>query len=609
MAELNLELLSRELIELETKASQKRINIFDEAFTKLKKGNKESLDAMRVIERSFVEEQKQEKQAFNELLAKVKENDDSLNLGLDNYHKNYKVENETKKLVDSKEKAIQPKMMVSRKETHDANFKYDRILKEEKDTLREKQDNFDEFEKNAKAKIFDLEKRSRLEVSKAKASTIASYDVLQKELLNTNNRKEIKDLNKKIQEIQKEGIKSEKSIKLNYLDLIEIEKLNYEENKKKLLIDITDTVLNYNLKKLEIETEKKHINLRTQIELDKYDFGSKRAINNLNQKMVLKKNSLVMSYKEKKKELVDSAKTNQIEKINYKESITNDFINVMDNNYKAIFENLKMQNKLINNAYVEEMNKYDVYFRNILDNICEMIKSMHQEYYDNVIKNEYENIKLIINAKYNYETLNKKSYDKFIQELEKLYEEFKGYVEKSLNNYLDSIKKFIEDTYEHISNWINKLQESLSNEKEVNEFHERIFNALSLEIEESKKYEKDYYEKERNDFPYIDSQIKDYEDALAETNKENEEETNVHSVKDKEIDDEVKAYYDKQELAKQTIDKEYEDEVSRLKEEANNKKMEFENNYNASNDAIKKEKLENIDQIEKDYLTAIKLLK
>lgn len=609
MAELNLELLSRELIELETKASQKRINIFDEAFTKLKKGNKESLDAMRVIERSFVEEQKQEKQAFNELLAKVKENDDSLNLGLDNYHKNYKVENETKKLVDSKEKAIQPKMMVSRKETHDANFKYDRILKEEKDTLREKQDNFDEFEKNAKAKIFDLEKRSRLEVSKAKASTIASYDLLQKELLNTNNRKEIKDLNKKIQEIQKEGIKSEKSIKLNYLDLIEIEKLNYEENKKKLLIDITDTVLNYNLKKLEIETEKKHINLRTQIELDKYDFGSKRAINNLNQKMVLKKNSLVMSYKEKKKELVDSAKANQIEKINYKESITNDFINVMDNNYKAIFENLKMQNKLINNAYVEEMNKYDVYFRNILDNICEMIKSMHQEYYDNVIKNEYENIKLIINAKYNYETLNKKSYDKFIQELEKLYEEFKGYVEKSLNNYLDNIKKFIEDTYEYISNGIKKLQESLSNEKEVNEFHERIFNALSLEIEESKKYEKDYYEKERNDFPYIDSQIKDYEDALAETNKENEEETNVHSAKDKEIDDEVKAYYDKQELAKQTIDKEYEDEVSRLKEEANNKKMEFENNYNASNDAIKKEKLENIDQIEKDYLTAIKLLK
>ncbi|MBP5408397.1 MAG: hypothetical protein J6Y42_04600, partial [Bacilli bacterium] len=493
MAELNLELLSRELIELETKASQKRINIFDEAFTKLKKGNKESLDAMRVIERSFVEEQKQEKQAFNELLAKVKENDDSLNLGLDNYHKNYKVENETKKLVDSKEKAIQPKMMVSRKETHDANFKYDRILKEEKDTLREKQDNFDEFEKNAKAKIFDLEKRSRLEVSKAKASTIASYDLLQKELLNTNNRKEIKDLNKKIQEIQKEGIKSEKSIKLNYLDLIEIEKLNYEENKKKLLIDITDTVLNYNLKTLEIETEKKHINLRTQIELDKYDFGSKRAINNLNQKMVLKKNSLVMSYKEKKKELVDSAKANQIEKINYKESITNDFINVMDNNYKAIFENLKMQNKLINNAYVEEMNKYDVYFRNILDNICEMIKSMHQEYYDNVIKNEYENIKLIINAKYNYETLNKKSYDKFIQELEKLYEEFKGYVEKSLNNYLDNIKKFIEDTYEYISNGIKKLQESLSNEKEVNEVHERIFNALSLEIEESKKYEKDYY--------------------------------------------------------------------------------------------------------------------
>ena len=258
MAELNLELLSHELIDLETKASQKRINIFDEAFTKLKRGNKESIDAMRTIEKSFVEEQKQEKQAFNELLEKVKENDASLNLGLDNYHKNYKVENETKKLVDSKEKAIQPKMMVSRKETHDANFKYDRILKEEKDTLREKQDNFEEFEKNSKAKIFDLEKRCRLEISKSKSQTVASYDLLQKQLLETNNRKEIKDINKQIQEMQKQGIKNEKNIKLNYQDLIEVEKLNYEENKKKLLIDITNTNLSFTLKKLEIEKEKKH---------------------------------------------------------------------------------------------------------------------------------------------------------------------------------------------------------------------------------------------------------------------------------------------------------------------------------------------------------------
>ncbi|MCR5422716.1 MAG: hypothetical protein K6E74_03685 [Bacilli bacterium] len=391
MAELNLELLSHELIDLETKASQKRINIFDEAFTKLKRGNKESVDALRVIEKSFVEEQKQEKQAFNELLEKVKENDDSLNLGLDNYHKNYKVENETKKLVDSKEKAIQPKMMVSRKETHDANFKYDRILKEEKDTLREKQDNFEEFEKNSKAKIFDLEKRCRLELSKSKSQTVASYDLLQKQLLETNNRKEIKDINKQIQEMQKQGIKNEKNIKLNYQDLIEVEKLNYEENKKKLLIDITNTNLSFTLKKLEIEKEKKHINLRTQIELDKYDFGSKRAITNLNQKMVLKKNSLVLSYKEKKRDLVLKAKADQIEKINYKETVTNDFVNVMENNYKASIENLKMQDQLINTAYVNELNKYNVFMKNMLENVCEMIKSMHSEYFDNVIKNEYDN--------------------------------------------------------------------------------------------------------------------------------------------------------------------------------------------------------------------------
>ena len=609
MAELNLELLSHELIDLETKASQKRINIFDEAFTKLKRGNKESVDAMRVIEKTFVEEQKQEKQAFNDLLAKVKENDDSLNLGLDNYHKNYKVENETKKLVDSKEKAIQPKMMVSRKETHDANFKYDRILKEEKDTLREKQDNFEEFEKNSKAKIFDLEKRCRLELSKSKSQTVASYDLLQKQLLETNNRKEIKDINKKIQEMQKQGIKNEKNIKLNYQDLIEVEKLNYEENKKKLLIDITNTNLSFTLKKLEIEKEKKHINLRTQIELDKYDFGSKRAITNLNQKMVLKKNSLVLSYKEKKRDLVLKAKEDQIEKINYKETVTNDFVNVMENNYKASIENLKMQDQLINTAYVNELNKYDVFMKNVLENVCEMIKSMHSEYYDNVIKNEYDNVKLLINAKYNYETLNKKSYDEFIKKIETLYEEFKEKANNSLNKYLEDINKFLNDTYEFISNGIKKLQESLQNEQEVKSFHAKLAEVLNEEVNVTKSYEKDYYEKERNDFEYIDSQVKDYEDTKNELEKENEEENKVHNQKNQEIDDEVASYYEKQDLAAKDIDKEYEALVLKEQEEAKAKILEYENNCVVNTDTIKKEKVENTDQIEKDYLTAIKLLK
>ena len=246
MSEISLELLSKELVENMAKQAQKRMAYFDEAFTKLKRGNKEAVDAMRVIEKSFQEELKLEKLAFSDLQARVKEIEDNLNQGLDAYNNQYNIEVEEKKLKDSKDKGVLPKMMIYRKETHDANFKLDRILKEEKDTLREKQDNLETFEKNAKARIFDLEKRCRLEINKEKGTSLASYDDLQKKLLETNNRKEIKDINKQIQIIQKQSLKNEKDIKLNYQELIKAEKLNYEENKKQLLIDLLETSFFYN---------------------------------------------------------------------------------------------------------------------------------------------------------------------------------------------------------------------------------------------------------------------------------------------------------------------------------------------------------------------------
>ena len=284
-------------------------------------------------------------------------------------------------------------------------------------------------------------------------------------------------------------------------------------------------------------------------------------------------------------------------------------MNVMENNYKASIENLKMQDQLINTAYVNELNKYDVFMKNVLENVCEMIKSMHSEYFDNVIKNEYDNVKLLINAKYNYETLNKKSYDEFIKKIETLYEEFKEKANNSLNNYLEDINKFLNDTYEFISNGIKKLQESLQNEQEVRSFHAKLAEVLNEEVNVTKSYEKEYYEKERNDFEYIDSQVKDYEDTKNELEKENEEENKVHNQKNQEIDDEVASYYEKQDLAAKDIDKEYEGLVLKEQEEAKAKILEYENNCAVNTDTIKKEKVENTNQIEKDYLTAIKLLK
>ena len=611
MSELNLELelLSHDLIEVSKKASTKRIAYFDEAFSKLKKGNKESLDAMKIIEKSFQEEEHQEKQSFLELQDKIKEIENNLKSGLDNYYANYSIDKETKKLEESKDKGTQPKMMIYRKETHDANFKYDRILKEEKDTLREHQDAYDDYVKQFKAKILDLEKRCRLEVNKEKAQNLALYEDLQKKLLETNNRKEIKDLNKQIQDIQKVGLKNETNIKLNYQELIKNEKLNFEENKKNLLIEINNIEKDYKLKKLEIETEKKHINLRFQIELDKYDFGSKRAINNLNQKMIAKKNSLIMSYKSNKKDVVNEAKAKQIEKIKYKESITNDFVNVMESNYNAYNETLKLGTNLIKDVYVQDLDKYTIYLENIFKNLCSMIISLHEEYINTSINIEYENIKLIINAKYNYDTLNKKSYEEFINKLNTLYDTFKENMNSSLQKHIEKIESLFQNANSYIENMISSIKESLAKDDILVSFHEELAHILSDEINNTKVFEKDAYEKELISFEFIDSQIKDYNDTNAMCDEENKNINAEHSKKDLQIDEEVNNYYALKDSESKKIDEDLSEEINNICESYNLKEQEFENNYNIAISSAISEKENNVKQIELDFKTAMNLLK
>ena len=609
MSEIDLELLSHELIEAEKKAMQKRLQYFDDAFTKLKRGNKEAIDAMRTIEKSFVEELKQEKASFDSLKQNINTVESELKVGLDNYFASYNVDTETKKLEDSKEKGVMPKMMIYRKETHDANFKYDRILKEEKDTLRDKQDAFEEFEKQSKSKLFDLEKRCRLEVNKEKNQTIASYDDLQRKLLDTNNRKEIKDINKNIQEMQKVGLKNEKAIKLNYQDLIKTEKLNYEENKKNLLIDINNTTKDYALKKLEIETEKKYINQRFQIELDKYDFGSKRAINNLNQKMLLKKNSLVLSYKKKINDIANNAKAEKLEKIDYKENVTKDFVSVIGSNYKAFNDTNILGAKLIKDAYVLENDKYNVYLNNILENVKNMIISLTSEYFENVVKTEYENIKLIVNAKYNYETLNGKSYDSFIEKINKLYESFKENVTRNMAKHIEEINKLIGDAKEYINGLIENVKVIIKSDNEEEDFNQKLYEILNEEVENTSLFEKEAYEKERNSFEYIDANIKAYQDSLEDAEKENNEISLKHSEEDEKIDEEANLYYAKKEEEKAKINEEYLNEVKKIEDECASKNKELEDIALANFEQIKTDKINNCKQIELDYTTAMNLLK
>jgi hypothetical protein len=161
MSEQNIELLIKEVLETGKKAQDKRLTFFNDLFVKVRRGNRESVDALRAIEKNYQAELALEKENFNGLKAAVEEIEKELALSLDNFNKSFNIDSETEKLQNNKEKAMMPKTQIFRKETHDVTFKLDRLLKEEKETLKTKQDEFDELENSYKSKLQELDKKLR----------------------------------------------------------------------------------------------------------------------------------------------------------------------------------------------------------------------------------------------------------------------------------------------------------------------------------------------------------------------------------------------------------------------------------------------------------------
>jgi hypothetical protein len=132
MSELiNMELVLKEVLETNKKQADKRLSFFNDLFVKLRRGNRESVDALRVIEKNYQAELALEKENFNSLKAAVEEIEKELALSLDNFNRSFNIDAEAEKLQNNKEKGMLPKTQIFRKETHDVTFKLDRLLKEE----------------------------------------------------------------------------------------------------------------------------------------------------------------------------------------------------------------------------------------------------------------------------------------------------------------------------------------------------------------------------------------------------------------------------------------------------------------------------------------------
>ena len=179
----------------------------------------------------------------------------------------------------------------------------------------------------------------------------------------------------------------------------------------------------------------------------------------------------------------------------------------------------------------------------------------------------------------------------------------------SLQKHIEKIESLFQNANSYIENMISSIKESLAKDDILVSFHEELAHILSDEINNTKVFEKDAYEKELISFEFIDSQIKDYNDTHAMCDEENKNINAEHSKKDLQIDEEVNNYYALKDSESKKIDEDLSEEINNICESYNLKEQEFENNYNIAISSAISEKENNVKQIELDFKTAMNLLK
>ena len=86
MSEINIELVLKEVLETSKKAQDKRLSFFNDLFVKVRRGNKESFDALKIIEKNYQNELLLEKENFNSLKTNVENLEKELKESLDNFN-------------------------------------------------------------------------------------------------------------------------------------------------------------------------------------------------------------------------------------------------------------------------------------------------------------------------------------------------------------------------------------------------------------------------------------------------------------------------------------------------------------------------------------------
>ena len=588
----------------------KRNSTSSKIIQELSKANKANVKTLNSLNKEYLETCNNNKLELNNYIEKIKLINEDLLKEIDEFKESYNFDSEKEKHIARKDRACAPLRTKFKREIHDINIKINRIDQELKETLDTRNNENDQENVNYKNKIIEFDKKKRHEVNKIQSNTIKEYDELQKRLLVENKRSEIKNINKQIKEIRRNGLIDEKDCIFRNLE----DQKQYELEHVKYLLEYKNENIKlekeYNIRIEETKFNKSMIEFNYKKEFDKCDND---AIHNLNEAS----KQLQYKHTKNKSDLYSNIYNENINQFNYERKRNDDELNVVKNIYlsienmdnKQIDKYLELNNKELNSIE----NELSLFEKNIVLTLNfylqNLINSYKSYFKDLLIKEESFINNLLINTVQG-DFLNGKKCDSYIPQIVSLFNVFREQEEKAVVLFEEELNNLLNNLILQVNEFVNKVKElnNKVNEQVIN-YNNSIRNILQVAKEEGNSFIENIINNINNDVANREN----------ENNKLFEERKQAISLENEAIEKEFASRENEVKQQEQVLEEQYKvkyDELVKVKDDAIvliNQKYDqsYLNNQNEYDEKVKyiiNKFNEEFSKLEKEYKVKIGLL-
>ncbi len=461
---------------LDTEKEKKKV-LSDKIVQEISKQEKANVKTLNSLNKEYLEVCKNN----NETIKQFSEQLEQLNTELSDI---VNLENEEQidlfaVLKEENEQAFVISRNKFRREIQDINIKIDRIDRDLKETIEERNSTYEQENANFKSKATELDRRKRFEVTKIQNNTIKEYDALQKSLLKENKKSEIKAINKKIKLIRYNGLIEEKECIYRHLAELRQFELDYAKTEYDFKCETSKIEQDYNTRIEETKFDRSMIEFNFQKNSDKNNndvihlFNEKDKENRLN-----KNNQIEIAYKK--------INDKTIESLNFEKAKAELEKNTCQKIYQDIEDNdTKQGNKLIEltNKELVLLNKdLSLFQKNINMTITFYVQNIintYTHYFKNFVKKEEIFMSSLLVNIVDGAFLQGNEYKEYVIQVANIFTSFKEneekylntfneYVNNALNNILIQVEAFIQN--------VNQLNENIN--LIINSYHNEVNNVL-----------------------------------------------------------------------------------------------------------------------------------